>query len=171
MRSRSDFTTRNRTIAEPDYQRLAQVIGMIGSEHRGERLNAAAAADLILKRLGLSWLDIGTAFTQCVKLLDAAQKLKAERDALLGEVERLNKTANGHGGSLAQALWQDAGTPQTVSSRSAQWVLDLAGQGFVYLAEKEADFLTSCARWRVLTPRQKDWLRDIVAMVTRRTGR
>jgi hypothetical protein len=37
--------------------RLARVCGLLGSAHDGEALNAARAADRLLKECGVSWLD------------------------------------------------------------------------------------------------------------------
>jgi hypothetical protein len=38
--------------------RLAQLCGMFGSDHEGERANAAALADRLLRQLGLTWSDV-----------------------------------------------------------------------------------------------------------------
>ena len=35
--------------------KLAKVLGMLGSAHEGERANAAAAADAMVKAAGLTW--------------------------------------------------------------------------------------------------------------------
>ncbi len=39
-------------------KRLAAIAGMLGSEHDGERANAARLASLELKRLGVSWRQV-----------------------------------------------------------------------------------------------------------------
>jgi hypothetical protein len=159
--------------AKTDAERLADVIGMIGPDHEGVRhdgqtINAVRAADIMLRKAGLDWVDVGQALVQRFALHAAAQQLAAERDALLAEVEQLR--ARPAGGTLAQALWSDASIPPTVSNRHAQWALDLANQGAVHLSERETSFLDSCARRRVLTPRMQEWLRDLVGMMARRTG-
>ena len=41
-----------------DTAKLARVLGLLGSEHAGERASAALAANRLLKRLGLSWQDL-----------------------------------------------------------------------------------------------------------------
>jgi hypothetical protein len=157
-------------MADSDFKRLATMVDIVlTSEHQGEIDSAIRQARRLAKESKLRAADLVEAVEQRFKILDAAKGLSDEVDRLRVENERLKKSANG-GGTLAQALWQDTNMPQTVSNRSAQWALDLAGQGAVYLMEKETDFLSSCARRRVLTPRQQDWLKDIVAMVTRRTG-
>lgn len=47
--------------------KLTRVLGLLGSEHAGERAAAALAAHRLLKRLGLSWQEV------------LAQKCDAER--------------------------------------------------------------------------------------------
>lgn len=39
-------------------RRLAAIAGMLGSEHEGERANAARLATLELRRLGLTWAQV-----------------------------------------------------------------------------------------------------------------
>jgi hypothetical protein len=39
-------------------EQLAKVLGMIGSEHEGEAINAARAAEKIRKELNLQWEDL-----------------------------------------------------------------------------------------------------------------
>jgi hypothetical protein len=39
-------------------ERLVKVLGMLGSEHPGERDNAAVMATKLLKEAGLSWYDV-----------------------------------------------------------------------------------------------------------------
>jgi hypothetical protein len=41
-----------------DAQRLGRVLGLLSSSHDGEVLNAARAADRIVKEAGLTWLDV-----------------------------------------------------------------------------------------------------------------
>ncbi|MFT8247201.1 hypothetical protein [Roseomonas sp. BN140053] len=41
-----------------DAAKLARVLGLLGSEHVGERAAAAAAAHRLAKRLGLSWQEV-----------------------------------------------------------------------------------------------------------------
>jgi hypothetical protein len=38
--------------------RLAKILGMLGSQHEGERLAAAAAAEALRKELGANWADL-----------------------------------------------------------------------------------------------------------------
>lgn len=41
-----------------DRDRLAKLCGMFGSDHAGERANAAAAADKLIRDAGLRWPDV-----------------------------------------------------------------------------------------------------------------
>ena len=41
-----------------DHEKLIRVLGMLGSDHPGERANAAAAADRMIREAGLRWPDI-----------------------------------------------------------------------------------------------------------------
>ena len=45
--------------AQPlDRDRLVKLCGMFGSDHPGERANAAAAADKLIRAAGMRWADI-----------------------------------------------------------------------------------------------------------------
>jgi hypothetical protein len=41
-----------------DRERLAKLCGLFGSDHAGERANAAAVADRLVRQAGLRWLDV-----------------------------------------------------------------------------------------------------------------
>jgi hypothetical protein len=41
-----------------DHARLVKLCGMFGSDHAGERANAAAAADKLIREAGLRWPDV-----------------------------------------------------------------------------------------------------------------
>jgi hypothetical protein len=41
-----------------DREMLAKLCGMFGSDHAGERANAAAAADKLVRQAGLRWPDV-----------------------------------------------------------------------------------------------------------------
>jgi hypothetical protein len=146
---------------------LAAAIGMLGSNHEGERLAALRGVAAQLKKLNLSWVDIGQAVVQREQLLAAAKQLQAERDAALHEAARLKHHLNGDGGGALAQAWTDTGTPRTVESRHAAWLLGLGR----YFTQKEIDFLNSCARRRgPLSPAQRDWLSDLVRTTVARTG-
>ena len=163
-------------MADSDAERrlnaVASAITMIGPDHNGARneghtINAVRAADIVLKRAGLGWSDVGQALAQRWKLLDAAKQLQAERDQALAELERLRRNASANGGGALAQAWADTSTPRTVESRHAAWLLGL-GRHFT---QKETDFLNSCARRRgPLSPAQRDWLSDLVRTTVARTG-
>jgi hypothetical protein len=164
-------------MAKSKFNGLAAAIAMIGTDHKGIRrddqvLNAVRAADKLLKDHDLRWVDVGQALVQRFDLLDAAQKLAQECDALRSEVERLRRDANANGGgSLGQALWQDTTMPRSVENKHAQWLLDLAGRGRIHLTSREAGFVQRCAGWRGrLTLPMQDWLKDILRHTIARTG-
>jgi hypothetical protein len=46
------------TIPSDTAERLAKLLGMIGSAHDGEALNAARLADKVVREAGLTWIDI-----------------------------------------------------------------------------------------------------------------
>jgi hypothetical protein len=49
----------NRAQLEPaTADRLAKILGMLGSDHDGERAAAAAKADQLIRGLGLTWRDV-----------------------------------------------------------------------------------------------------------------
>jgi hypothetical protein len=46
------------TLTPRDAERLARICGMFGSNHDGERASAAAMADCMVRRLGLTWHQV-----------------------------------------------------------------------------------------------------------------
>jgi hypothetical protein len=149
-----------------DAERLVAMIGMLGSSYEGEALAALRMVAPLLEKLGLSWVDVGQALVQREKLLAAASQLQAERDEALREVARVKRLNGNGGGTLAQA-WVDTGTPRSVESKHAAWLLGLG----VHFSQKEIDFLNNCARRRgPLSPAMRDWLADLVRNAVLRTG-
>jgi hypothetical protein len=47
-------------LAPADRERLARLLGMIGSAHDGEALNAARLADRLIRDRELTWFDVVT---------------------------------------------------------------------------------------------------------------
>lgn len=45
-------------LAASDLDRLAKLCGLFGSSHGGERANAAALADKLVRERGLTWFDV-----------------------------------------------------------------------------------------------------------------
>jgi hypothetical protein len=46
------------TLAASDRERLARLLGMLGSDHAGERDNAARAAHRLVQQHGITWFDL-----------------------------------------------------------------------------------------------------------------
>lgn len=57
-RERKAAAERQRTVRKQVSERLIKVLGMLGSDHAGERDNAAVQATKILKEAGLTWYDV-----------------------------------------------------------------------------------------------------------------
>lgn len=155
----------------PDLKRFAVLLDIaITSNQVGEAENALRAAIQLLRKAGLRASDFVGAMAERDHALDALTKYEAKLTALEAEIKRLRA----HGpapGTLAAALWHDAGTISAVTSRSAEWVLDLIAQGRIHLKTKDVEFVQSCARWsRPLTTGQETWLLDIVRRVAKHTG-
>jgi hypothetical protein len=47
-------------LAAPDCERLARLLGMLGSDHPGERDNAARAAHRLVQLRGITWFGVVT---------------------------------------------------------------------------------------------------------------
>jgi hypothetical protein len=45
-------------LAISDRERLARLLGMLGSDHQGERDNAARAAHRLVQQHGITWFDV-----------------------------------------------------------------------------------------------------------------
>jgi hypothetical protein len=45
-------------LSPPDRERLAKLLGMLGSKHQGERDAAGLAADRLVRAAGLSWSHV-----------------------------------------------------------------------------------------------------------------
>ena len=105
-----------------DLVRMARILGMLGSDHEGERASAALAAHRLLKASGGSWADLlmpgpGPAgpyprrrFVDMLHdPLSAAEsrmrQLRRENDELRAEVKRLK-------------LWLDGRRPATSNQRA-----------------------------------------------------
>src|ERR1043165_884716 len=51
-------------------ERLAKLLGMLGSEHDGEVVTAARHADALVRRAGLTWRDVVAANDEQPQLVD-----------------------------------------------------------------------------------------------------
>lgn len=61
-----------------DFDRLAKVLGMVGSAHEGEALNALRQADMMLRSAGLTWLGLCGALQEIGRLTAEVERLQAE---------------------------------------------------------------------------------------------
>jgi hypothetical protein len=77
------------TAAKFDRRRLARLCGMLGSDHAGERANAAKLATDLIHQAGLIWSEVlehedGVA-------VEAEQRLLLENEQLREEIEHLKR--------------------------------------------------------------------------------
>jgi hypothetical protein len=63
-----------------DIRRLAKLLGMIGSAHDGEALNAARAANKLVRDCGLTWSDV--IVSRALPILQNDELTAWERDFL-----------------------------------------------------------------------------------------
>jgi hypothetical protein len=149
---------------------------MLTSTADTEVIMAARQLRKLMTALGIDAHDVAQAVElhgKLLEIIESAKTLKSERDHALTEIERLQRLQHGANGAphgFAARLWQDTGMPTSVDNKTAQWLLDLAAQGRVFLTDKENPFVTSCATRRRLTDPMRDWLRDIVRHAIARTG-
>lgn len=66
-------------LASPDLDRLAKLLGMLGSEHEGERASAALMADKLVRERGLTWPQVLQPLAQSAGALGSG--LPHRRDA------------------------------------------------------------------------------------------
>ncbi len=81
-------------------ERLVKLLGMVGSEHDGEALNAARMADKLVRDAGLTWATvIGTEYNadlfavarSCIEVLQSGLWLKPEERRFLTGLPRYRK--------------------------------------------------------------------------------
>jgi len=77
-------------MAELDRERLAAVLGMMGSDHDGEALTAARTACRLLKAAGLTWPQVIDGNGNST-IFAAVHRLLAENEDLRAEVDRLRR--------------------------------------------------------------------------------
>jgi hypothetical protein len=153
-----------------DLDRLVRILGMLGSEHEGERANAGLLGTRMLRAAGLTWGDVAAAMHEREAAYATALELQVEVLRLEAENERL-RTENSRNTTVA--VWTEVGAGAGDFRAIARWALDLYAQGRLpWLAEKEISFLNSCARWRGprLTAAQQPWFRDLTDRIVRRSG-
>ena len=151
-------------MAEPvNPEQLCKMLGMLGSNHPGERDNAAEFVIRLVRAAGESGQAIllkprdGEAEPDA----DAAEELQAARDAcamLVDEVTNLRAALTQRGD---QPDWTPAGTGTititiTDFNRAARWALEGHAVGEIVLDEFEQKFLGNIRRWhRPLTEKQQ----------------
>lgn len=141
-----------------DRPRLAKLCGMFGSVHDGERANAAAAADRLVRGTGTTWQKILDT-DQFTALVDANRRLSAENEALRAEIARLRAQS---GGSIRRAWFEPTTTAEKIN-RALACSEDLS--------EWEQGFARSLAGWDgPLTDKQRDRL-DLLMTKLRRIAR
>lgn len=114
-----------------DLVRLARILGMLGSDHAGERASAALAAHRLLKASGRSWWDLlgrappprwqrktGPArsyevFHDAVAAAEARMRqLRGENQALSDEVKRLRRLLDARTAARHSAGLRRQGRPR-----------------------------------------------------------
>jgi hypothetical protein len=152
-------------MPELDVEKLARVLGMVGSDHDGEALNALRLADRMLRETGMGWGDLIAPFEQLRIATEATAVLLAENTALRNQIEGQQS----HGGAVA--LWRDVGVADTDINAGARWALRVHQEGKVWLSGFEVDFLVMCRRWSGrLTAKQARIFESIVIRVIDRSG-
>jgi hypothetical protein len=154
-----------------DRERLAMILGMLGSAHNGEVVNAARLAVRMLKEAGLSWPEL---LDEGQVAIEAARTLFEENEALRAHVAELSDRIHDIADSDVWALIQEnnelkdrlaelSGTPE---ERREQ--LELVQQYARILNHFERGFVDSVATWRgPLTPKMQIIWARIVARIER----
>jgi hypothetical protein len=150
-----------------DLTKLARILGMSGSAHDGEALNAVRMADRLIRDNKMTWEDLLAPSHQLEVATEACRQLIADLEELRAENARLR--ANGVGAIAPE--WSNVGGGKTDHRVTAHWVIQLGDTGRVWLSDFERDFLDTALRWRgSLTPRQRPVFDRIVAKVAKQTG-
>jgi hypothetical protein len=151
--------------------RLLQLLGMTGSPHTGEAVNALRLAQRLMSECKIGWPDLlhyngGAEQSLCEEIwqlkhrldiaTEAAQQLLAENNALKATLAlggRRNWTAVGD--HCAQA----------------QWTLDQHQKRTIFLRRFELDFLDTIAGWEgPLTVKQQPVFSRIIARIASEYG-
>jgi hypothetical protein len=124
-----------------DRNRLAQLLGMMGSTHDGEVVNAARLAVRLVKEAGLTWPQVLEQNMDGVAV-EAARVLLCENGLLQEEVRRLRARA-----LQTPSSWRQPLDAAEQIEQALEWT--------ARLTDWERGFITSIAvRWR-LTERQR----------------
>jgi hypothetical protein len=153
-------------VAALDLEKLAKLLGMVGSAHAGERENAIRLADRMLRDAGMGWPDLLAPFHKLDIATEAARQLLAENLSLKAELDQL------HSSGTAIAAWAEVPAERAVSCAIAEWALDLHRRKLVSLSNWEVGFLNRCTTWvGRLTPAEQPQFRPIIDRIINRTGR
>jgi hypothetical protein len=137
-----------------DCGQLSRILGMIGSAHDGEVVNAGRLATRVLKEAGLTWPQL---LTPAEVAVSAARHLLAENDQLRDELARL-KSAGLQ--PRPPRPFEEARTPPECVENLLLWP--------EHLTTWEEKFLESLLKQRrSFTPRQFEVLASIAEKVER----
>lgn len=138
-----EATLANRTINLPldpaDIDRLGKLLGMLGSEHAGERAAAGLKANELVRDRGTSWMQI----TDSLKLAAATEcEPRPQPRPMSNPFGFRHDITRPHQRTAMLCLLQN-----------------------IYLNDWERGFLTSIRAERTITPRQREKLEAIVAKI------
>ena len=148
-----------------DLAKFVRIVGLLGSDHEGERLNAVTLGGRLLQAAGMRWEDFIESYRRAEIATEAAQVLLAENAELRAELDRLRSNGS------AVAVWSDVGAQVSDTRRAAEWALALHRRGTVWLSDFEVPFLQRCTRWTGrLTPKMRPIYQRIMDRIVERTG-
>jgi hypothetical protein len=137
-------------------EQLAKRLGMVGSDHDGEALNAARAADKLIKEHNLTWAE-------ALSSNGSDNPLLLQRE--LAAVRRENQQLRAQLAARPSPFGQQSSENHALQ---AQWALD---QRTIPLDTYELEFLVNIAgRPWPLTERQRSFFTRIMLKVRRLSG-
>jgi hypothetical protein len=138
--------------------RLVRLLGMLGSAHDGEVVNAARLAVRLIKGAGLDWHDVLSPDQVAV---EAARVWLQENQQLRDEIEQLRDRLEHVGNRVPQ-------TPASFRSpRSNGEKIETAIAWTRWLSDWEREFVTDIAGRPRLSIKQQDSLDQIIVKIER----